>query len=94
LDPEFYRGDAAVHWTLTVFDRATGWLNASFHCGFRELLLHAAAREGLYHGVMTENSPAFQRRGWDSRRARPEGTVESIPQITFVIFNAVFFQQC
>jgi putative transposase len=48
LDPEFYRGDAAVHWTLTVFDRKTGWLNHSFHSGFRELLLHVAAREGLF----------------------------------------------
>lgn len=48
LDPEFYRGDAAVHWTLTVFDRRTGWLNRSFHAAFRELLLHVAAREGLF----------------------------------------------
>ena len=48
LDPEFYRGDAAVHWTLTVFDRATGWLNPSVHAAFRELLLHAAAREWLF----------------------------------------------
>lgn len=36
-----------VHWTMTTFDRATGWLNASFHALFRELMLHAAAREGL-----------------------------------------------
>ncbi len=48
LDPEFYRGDAAVHWTLTVFDRGTGWLNDSFHSRFREMLLHVAAREGLF----------------------------------------------
>jgi REP element-mobilizing transposase RayT len=48
LDPEFYRGDAAVHWTLTVFDRKTGWLNHSVHSRFRELLLHVAAREGLF----------------------------------------------
>ena len=48
LAPEFYRGDAAVHWTLTVFDRKTGWLNESFHLNFRELMLHAAAREGLF----------------------------------------------
>jgi REP element-mobilizing transposase RayT len=47
LDPEFYRGDAAVHWTLTVFDRGTGWLNDSFHSAFREMMLHTAAREGL-----------------------------------------------
>jgi len=48
LDPKFYRGDAAVHWTLTVFDRGTGWLNPSFHSTIRELLLHVAAREGLF----------------------------------------------
>ena len=47
LGPEFYQGGAAVHWTLTVFDRGTGWLNDAFHYRFRELMLHAAAREGL-----------------------------------------------
>jgi REP element-mobilizing transposase RayT len=36
-----------VHWTSTVFDRGTGWLTDSFHLKFRELMLHAAAREGL-----------------------------------------------
>jgi putative transposase len=48
LAPEFYQGDAAVHWTLTVFDRGTGWLNTVFHSAFRELMLHVAAREGLF----------------------------------------------
>src|SRR5882724_2956730 len=47
LTREFYQGDAVVQWTLTVFDRGTGWLNDSFHLAFRELLLHAVAREGL-----------------------------------------------
>ena len=47
LGHEFYQGDAAVHWTLTVFDHGTGWLNDPFHYKFRELLLHVAAREGL-----------------------------------------------
>jgi REP element-mobilizing transposase RayT len=47
LGREFYQGAAAVHWTLTVFDRGTGWLNDSFHSRFRELMLHVAAREGL-----------------------------------------------
>jgi hypothetical protein len=42
LDREFYQGDAVIHWTLTVFDRTTGWLNGSFHLEFSELLLHAA----------------------------------------------------
>jgi len=48
LEREFYQGDAAGHWTLTVFDRKTGWLDDPFHLKFRELLLHAAAREGLF----------------------------------------------
>jgi hypothetical protein len=26
LNREFYQGDAVVHWTLTIFDRKTGWL--------------------------------------------------------------------
>jgi putative transposase len=48
LDPEFYRGFAVVHWTITLERRATGWLDDRFHFHFRELLLHAAAREGLF----------------------------------------------
>jgi putative transposase len=48
LDRAFYQGDAIVHWTLSVFDRGTGWLSASLHDRFRELMLHAAAREGLF----------------------------------------------
>ena len=47
LAREFYQGGAVVHWTLTIFDRADGWLNESLHQRFRELLLHTAAREGL-----------------------------------------------
>jgi REP element-mobilizing transposase RayT len=48
LPREYYQGDAMVHWTLPTFDRATGWLTESFHGRFRELMLHAAAREGLF----------------------------------------------
>ena len=44
LAPEFYRGFAAVLWTITLERRATGWLDDRFHLHFRELLLHAAAR--------------------------------------------------
>jgi REP element-mobilizing transposase RayT len=47
LPREYYQADAMVHWTLTVFDRAQGWLNEIFHLRFRELMLHTAAREGL-----------------------------------------------
>lgn len=42
LAPETYRGQVAVHWTLTLEDRATG-----FHSHFRETLLHGCARYGL-----------------------------------------------
>ncbi len=42
-----YQGHAVVHWEGTVAERATGWLDAAFHARFRELLLHAAAREAL-----------------------------------------------
>ena len=42
-----YQGDAVVHWTLFIAHRRQGWLNDSFHAQFRELMLHAAAREGL-----------------------------------------------
>ncbi len=48
LPRPYYQADAMVHWTLTVFDRATGWLTERFHARFRELLLHTAAREGLF----------------------------------------------
>ena len=47
LPREHYQGDAVVFWTLTIFDRAKGWLTPAFHQQFRELLLHTAAREGL-----------------------------------------------
>jgi hypothetical protein len=48
LDPGFYQGFAVVHWTITLEHRATGWLDELFHLRFRELLLHAATREGLF----------------------------------------------
>lgn len=48
LAPEFYRGFAVVHWTITLERRATGWLDQNFDLKFRELLLHTAAREGLF----------------------------------------------
>ena len=48
LAPECYRRFVVVHWTITLTDRSTGWLNDLFHSRFREFLLHAAAREGLF----------------------------------------------
>lgn len=47
LPREYYQGDAVVHWTMPIAQRGTGWLNETFHQRFREILLHAAAREGL-----------------------------------------------
>jgi putative transposase len=48
LPREYYQGDAVVHWTLTIVDHVTGWLSDFFHSNFRELMLHAAVREGLF----------------------------------------------
>ena len=43
----FYQADAVVFWTLPVSHRQQGWLTDGFHAVFREMMLHAAAREGL-----------------------------------------------
>ena len=48
LAREHYQGDAVVHWTLSIASRAQGWLDELFHARFREMMLHAAAREGLF----------------------------------------------
>jgi len=48
LPREYYQGDAVVHWTLPIAHRRQGWLDEPFHAAFRELLLHTAAREGLF----------------------------------------------
>jgi putative transposase len=48
LPLEYYQGDAVVHWTLPISHRGQGWLTDSFHAAFCELLLHTAAREGLF----------------------------------------------
>jgi REP element-mobilizing transposase RayT len=47
LAPEFYRGFAFVHWTLTVENRTTGWLAAALHHDWQLCLLHACARYRL-----------------------------------------------
>jgi REP element-mobilizing transposase RayT len=47
LTPEFYRGFAMVHWTMTVHDRRTGWLTEQFHARCREALVHTLVRYGL-----------------------------------------------
>ena len=48
LPDEYYQGNAVVHWTLPLAQRRTGWLDGAFHGKFREIMLHAAAREGFF----------------------------------------------
>lgn len=48
LPREHYQADAVVHWTMPIAMRGTGWLDDAFHAQFREIMLHAAAREGLF----------------------------------------------
>ncbi len=47
LPPEYYRGQAYVHWSLTIEDRATGWLISILYYKYRELLAHTMFRFGL-----------------------------------------------
>jgi len=47
LSREHYQGYAVVMWTLPIEKRGVGWLNDSFDSSFRELMLHAQARESL-----------------------------------------------
>jgi putative transposase len=48
LSRERYQGDAVVHWTCPIAHRKEGSLNESFHSAFREMMLHASVREGLF----------------------------------------------
>src|SRR3954468_1501655 len=47
LTAEWYVGPAMVFWSHSLEDRATGWLSDGLHARFREILLHASARESL-----------------------------------------------
>jgi len=47
LKREFYQADAVVFWTLSIEKREQGWLGKDVHAAFREMRLHASAREGL-----------------------------------------------
>ena len=63
-----YSGTAIGHWTLTVWDRGTGWLNSRFTTRFRWLLLHACARYSVVcpvHGLMPDHVHLLLH-GWDS----------------------------
>ena len=48
LKRHHYQGHAVVFWTNTLEQRSRGWLTPAFHATFRELMLHAAAREHLF----------------------------------------------
>ena len=48
LGRHHYQGHAVVFWTNTLEERARGWLTLAFQATFRELMLHAAAREWLF----------------------------------------------
>jgi putative transposase len=48
LDAQAYRGTAWVHWTMTMRDRAQGWLNQRMHGRVRELLLHTMCSHHLH----------------------------------------------
>src|SRR5437870_940710 len=48
LRREFYQADAVVFWTMPLSHRAQGWLDDRFHAGFREMMLHTAAREVMH----------------------------------------------
>lgn len=47
LPPEYYRGQAYVHWTMSMDERKTGWLIPIFYYKFREILTHTMFRYGL-----------------------------------------------
>ncbi|QDU27354.1 hypothetical protein ETAA8_24410 [Anatilimnocola aggregata] len=47
LPANAYRGQAYVHWTMTIEDRLTGWLIPIFYYKFREILTHTCFRYGL-----------------------------------------------
>lgn len=44
LPSEYYRGQAYVHWTMTMRDRQRGWLVPIFYYKFREILTHTMFR--------------------------------------------------
>lgn len=47
LEPEYYRGLAYVHWSMTIDQRKQGWLGDAFHSQFREILTHTMFRNAL-----------------------------------------------
>lgn len=48
LAAENYQRYAMIHWSMTMQDRRTGWLDKLLHARFRELLLHTLVRYELF----------------------------------------------
>ena len=47
LEEADYKGHAVIHWTMTIRDRRTGWLDARIYYRFRELLTHTQFRYAI-----------------------------------------------
>ncbi|MEO6262254.1 MAG: hypothetical protein ABIP32_07030 [Chthoniobacterales bacterium] len=47
LPPEWYRGNAYVHWSISIEKKKSDWLNPLFHAQWRELHLHVLQRYQL-----------------------------------------------
>lgn len=47
LAREYYQGRVSIFWTHTFENRDTRWLSHSFHCQFREVLIHVCGRFAL-----------------------------------------------
>src|ERR1700733_13198482 len=47
LRPEAYRGQAYIHWSMTMEDRKEGWLIPTLYFKYREILAHTMFRYGL-----------------------------------------------
>jgi REP element-mobilizing transposase RayT len=47
LPDECYRGQAYVHWSMTIANREAGWLTSNVHCEFRQVLIHTLFRCGI-----------------------------------------------
>ena len=48
LTAEAYQRFAMVHWSMTLHDRSTGWLDKLLHARFREILLHTLVRYEMF----------------------------------------------
>ena len=43
-----YQRNVSVHWSMSIHNRATGWLDPLSHARFREVLLHTLVRHDLF----------------------------------------------